>query len=108
MVNLFHGQLLNQEFCKDQLFVLFYFFILINKLCDNLISKPTLFVDDTSLFSIAQDATLLAKNLNDDLKIIYKYTFKWKISFNVDRNKQAQEVIFFLGNLINEIPIIKL
>ena len=53
-----------------------------------------LFADDTSLFLVVQDIILSAKNLNDDLKKINKWTFQWKMSFNPDPNKQAQEVIF--------------
>ena len=33
-------------------------------------------------------------NLNDDLKKISSWAFQWKMSFNPDINKQAQEVIF--------------
>ena len=33
-------------------------------------------------------------NLNDDLKKINKWAFQWKMSFNPDPSKQAQEVIF--------------
>ena len=71
-----------------------FFLIFINDLSDNLISNPKLFADDASLFSVVQDITLSAKNLNDDLKKINKWTFQWKMSFNPDPNKQAQEVIF--------------
>ena len=62
---------------------------------DNLISNPKLFADDASLFSVVQDITLLAKNLNDDLKKINKWAFQGIMSFNPDPNKQVQEVIFF-------------
>ena len=68
--------------------------IFINDLSDNLVSNPKLFADDASFFSVVQDITLSAKNLNDDLKEINKWAFKWKMGFNPDPNKQAQEVIF--------------
>ena len=71
-----------------------FFLIFINDLSDNLVSNSKLFADDTSLFSVVQDITLSAKNLNDDLKKINKWAFQWKMSFNLDLNKQAQEVIF--------------
>ena len=71
-----------------------FFVIFINDLSVNFISNPKLFADDTSLFSVVQDITLSAKNLNDDLKKINKWAFQWKMSFNPDPNKQAQEVIF--------------
>ena len=71
-----------------------FFLIFINDLSDNLILNPKLFADDTSLFLVVQDITLSAKNLNDDLMKINQWAFQWKMSFNPDRNKQAQEVVF--------------
>ena len=68
--------------------------IYINDLSENLVSNPKLFADDTSLFSVIFDKDLSAKNLNDDLNRINKWAFQWKMSFNPDPNKQAQEVIF--------------
>ena len=73
---------------------LLFFLIFINDLSENLASNPKLFADDTSVFSVVQDITLSAKYLNDDLKKINKWAFQFKISFNPDPNKQAQEVIF--------------
>ena len=86
MVNIPHGQALKQEILKDQ-FLVFFFSLIFIDLSDNLISNTKLFADDTSLFSVVQNITLSAKNLKDDLK-------KWKMSFNPDSNKQAQELIF--------------
>ena len=71
-----------------------FFLIFINDLSDNLVSNPKLSADDTSLFSVVQDITLSAKNLDDGLKKINKWAFQWKMRFNPDLNKQAQEVIF--------------
>ena len=34
------------------------------------------------------------RELNDDLRKISNWAFQWKMSFNPDVNKQAQEVIF--------------
>ena len=65
-----------------------------NDLSENLVSNPKLFADDTSLFSVIFDKDLSAKNLNDDLKRIHNWVFQWKMSFNLDPNKQAQEVLF--------------
>ena len=94
MVNIFHGQVLKQEFLKDQLLVIFFFLIVINDLSDNLVLNPKLFADDTFLFLVVQDITLSAGNVNDDLKKINNWAFQWKLSFNLNPNKQAQEVIF--------------
>ena len=65
-----------------------------NDLPDNLVSSPKLFTDDTSLFTVIFDKDLSAKNLNDDLNRINNWAFQWKMSFNHDPNKQAQEVVF--------------
>ena len=65
-----------------------------NDLSENLVSNPKLFVDDKSLFSVIFGKDLSAKNLNDDLNRISNWAFQWKISFNSDPNKQAQEVLF--------------
>ena len=70
------------------------FFIYINDLSENLVSNLKLSADDTSLFSVIFDKDLSAKNLNDDLNRINNWAFQWKMSFNTDPNKQAQEVIF--------------
>ena len=59
-----------------------------------MISNPKLFADNTSLFSVIFDKDLPAKNLNDDLNRINNWAFQWKMSFNPDPNKHAQEVLF--------------
>ena len=66
------------------------FLIYINDLSYNV----KLFADDTSLFSFTHDVNVSARELNDDLRKISNQAFQWKISFNPDLNKQAQEVIF--------------
>ena len=53
-----------------------------------------LFADDTSNFSIVNDITVSEQVLNSDLQKIYMWVYQWKISFNPDASKQAQEVIF--------------
>ena len=40
------------------------------------------------------DPNLTARALNDDLLKIQQWAFQWKMSFNPDPTKQAQEVIF--------------
>ena len=71
----------------------FLFLIYINDLSDNLISNAKLFADDTSLFSVVHDVNTSAKELNDDLKKVNDWSFQWKMSFNPDPSKQAQEAI---------------
>ena len=53
-----------------------------------------LFADDTSLFSVVFDPNILARTLNNDLSKIEQWAFQWKMSFNPDLSKQAQEVLF--------------
>ena len=62
-----------------------------NKLKSN---AKNLFADDTSLFTIVKDKQESADVLNNDLSLIFKWTFNWKMLFNPDTNKAAQEVLF--------------
>ena len=57
-------------------------------------SNPRLFADDTSLFSVVHDRNTSANELNNDLLMIRSWAYQWKMSFNPDPSKQAQEVIF--------------
>ena len=66
--------------------------IYIKDLPDNLESLVKLFSDDTFLFSTVHNL-LSAGMLNDDLKKILEYTYKWQILFNPDLTKQAHEVL---------------
>ena len=70
------------------------FSIYINDLADVLSSNAKLFADDTSLFSVVHNANTTAKELNNDLVKISRWAYQWKMSFNLDPSKQAQEVIF--------------
>ena len=70
------------------------FLIYINNLSDNLSTTAKLFTDDRSLFSIVQNVNTSASHLNSDLSKTNNWTFQWKMSFNLDPSKQAQEVIF--------------
>ena len=70
------------------------FLIYINDLSDGLVSDEKLFADDTSLFSVVHDINTSANDLNKDLASINNWAYQWKMSFNPDPTKQAQEVIF--------------
>ena len=70
------------------------FLIYINDLSDGLSSNAKLFPDDTSLFSVVQDINTSAIELSKDLKKINNCVFQWKMTFNPDRSKQTQEIIF--------------
>ena len=80
---------------------LLFFLIYINDLSDGLTSNPKLFADDTSLFSVVQNINSTANDLNSDLIKISDWAFQWKMRFNPDPKKQAQEVIF--SRKINKI-----
>ena len=82
------------------------FLIYINDLPDNLNAQVKLFADDTSLFSTVHDPTLSAKISNDDLSRISEWAHKWKMFFNPDILKQAQEKIFSRKNTKNDHPIV--
>ena len=49
---------------------------------------------DTSLFSIVSDPLETANILNEDLDKIRRWDEQWKMAFNPDPTKQAQEVVF--------------
>ena len=70
------------------------FLIYINNLPDGVSSNVKLFADDTSLFSVAHDINTSVFELNRDLKKIDDWAFQWKTTFNPDRSKQTQEIIF--------------
>ena len=69
------------------------FLIYINDLPNNLISNVKLFADDTSIFSIVNDINVSTEEINNDLKRISEWAYQWKMMFNPDLTKQAQEVI---------------
>ena len=49
---------------------------------------------DTSLFSKVLNINESANDLNFDLEKISQWAYQWKMQFNPDPNKQANEVIF--------------
>ena len=71
-----------------------FFLVYITDLVDDLSSDAKLFSDDTSLFTIVYDENITAEQLNNDLKIISEWAYRWKMQFNPDKTKQAVKVIF--------------
>ena len=65
-----------------------------NDLPNGLQSNRKLFADDTSLFSTVQDITTSTVSLNNDLTKISEWAVQWKMNFNPDPSKQAQELLF--------------
>ena len=68
--------------------------IYIKDLPDGLSSNAKLFADDTSIFLAEHDINTSTIELHSDLKKIYEWAFQWKMTFNPDRSKQTQEIIF--------------
>ena len=69
------------------------FLIYITDLTNAIRSKCKFFADDTSLFSVIHDIDTSANDLNHDLEKISEWAFQWKMKFNPDQTKQAQEII---------------
>ena len=86
----------------------FLFLIYINDLSDDLTLNPKLFVDDSSLLSLVQNVnSTTTTDLNNGLSEVSDWAFQWKMNFNPDPNKQAQEVIFSIKiNQINHPPLL--
>ena len=66
----------------------------INDLPQGSCCNAKLFADDTSLFSRITSLAISSSNLNEDLVKITHWAYQWKMSFNPDITKQAQEIIF--------------
>ena len=72
----------------------FLFLVYINDLSNELKSSAKLFADDTSFFTIVKDKNESANILNNDLLLISKWAYNWKMLFNPNPSKPAQEVLF--------------
>ena len=70
------------------------FLVYINDLPEGLTTSAKLFADDTSLFSVVHDSAASTAFLNDDLLKISRWAYQWKMIFNPDASKQAQEIVF--------------
>ena len=90
MDNHLHGH----QFVLVYLKVTLFFLIYINDLSKDISSTVKLFADDTTIFSVVDDVNVSVMQLNNDLLKISKWAYQWKMSFNPDVSKQAQEVIF--------------
>ena len=71
-----------------------FFLIYINDLSKHISSTVKLFADDTSIFPVTDDVNVSLVQLNNDLLKISKWPYQWKMSFNPDVSKQAQEFVF--------------
>ena len=78
-----------------------FFLIYINDLPNKLKTSAKLFADDTS-FTTVKDINKITNALNNDLPLISNWTFNWKMVFNPEPNKPAQEVLF---SIKKKLPI---
>ena len=84
------------------------FLIYINDLPNGLKSNAKLFADETSLFTSVKDKNESTSILNNHLLLISIWAYNWKILFNPDPTKPAQEVIFSKEKMTQIHPIISL
>ena len=70
------------------------FLVYINDLEEGIKSSIKFFADDTSLYSIVNNPEVSAGELNHDLNLIGQWAYQWKMSFNPDPTKQAEEILF--------------
>ena len=70
------------------------FLIYINDLTDNIMSDIKLFADDISVFNVVSDTDISTEVLNQDLMAVQGKAYQWKMSFNTDTAKQAEQVVF--------------
>ena len=79
---------------QDSILAQLLFLVYINDLPQGLHCNAKLFANDTSLFSTTTSPAISSSNLNEDLVKITHWAYQWKMSFNPDITKQAQEIIF--------------
>ena len=78
-----------------QFLLLLLFLSYIKNLPDGLNSNVKLFADDTSLFSVVHNIYESLNLLNSNLSKLNQWARQWKMSFNPDPTKKAQEIIIF-------------
>ena len=70
------------------------FLIHINDLPDNLSITLKHLLTIPHSYSVVHDITISSCDLNYDLNRVREWAFQWKMTFNPEVSKQAQEVIF--------------
>ena len=64
-----------------------FFLIHVDDLSVDLLATVRLIADGTSLISVVHDSNIPVNELNNDLRKISEWAYKWKISFNPYLNK---------------------
>ena len=83
-----------------------FFLICIIDLPDGLKFNVKLFANDTSLFSVFKNKEESASDITNGLDTVSIWAYNWKMSFNPDPKKPAQEVLFSRKNSNIIHPII--
>ena len=73
---------------------------------DGLKFNVKLFANDTSVFSVFKNKEESASDITNGLDTISIWAYNWKMSFNPDPKKPAQEVLFSRKNSNIIHPII--
>ena len=81
------------------------FLVYINDLEQDIKSKVKFYADDTMLYSIVKNPLLSADELNYDLDKIHRWAHQWKMQFNPNPTKQANEIVF-LAKTRNPITLL--
>ena len=71
-----------------------FFLVYINDLTKDISSTRKVFDGDASISSIVNNTDVSEHDLKNDLREISMWTYQWKMFFNPDVSKQAQEVTF--------------
>ena len=71
-----------------------FFLIFVNDIPEGIQSNIKMFADDTSIFSVMKNSINASATLNEDLHLISKWAYSWKMFFNPDPSKQATEIVF--------------
>ena len=81
-----------------------FFLIYINDLTKGISSTAKLFADDASIFSGVNSINVFADQTNEDLEKISMLAYQWKMSFNPNISKQAQEITSIQKNIVVSHP----
>ena len=84
-----------------------FFLIFINDIPEGIQSNIKIFADDTSIFSVMKDHISASVTLNEDLYLISKWAYSWKMSFNPDPSKQATEIVFSKKRSDIQLPTLR-
>ena len=83
------------------------FLIFINDIPEGIQSNIKIFADDTSIFSVMKDRISASVTINEDLYLISKWAYSWKMSFNPDPSKQAAEIVFSKKRSDIQLPTLR-